>query len=358
MAGAWRSAACGGPGAGQRHAAPPLRADAQEHVRREPAAVDARLASNADRDRGLNNARSARGRRRRLRDYARGQLDRRGAGHGAEPAPVEFLDNAGLIDVLGVVAWSAGLRPLDPRARIPGRVNDQRAGLVRVRSSPGLVRLPGAPRSPRPGGVRGLPLTRAARDRRRLRRGAWASVLKADRRVDADRDGLGRGPSRAAPSRPDRRARGGFSNSLGVLVRSPALLEPRCGTARLRHPGRMLSGAIHGGLSRSASDSPRRGEPQHYRDVQTLRLGVPTEGDKTGYENKQCFEEAFSHFFGLGSIYPALAEPAGRGWSPVASVEQDKRLAKMALPDAGRLVGRPGSCSLPRRARVRLEFLG
>ena len=50
-------------------------------------------------------------------------------------------------------------------------------------------------------------------------------------------------------------------------------------------------------------------------DVKTLCLGVLTEGDKTGYEIKRCFEEAFSHFFGagFGSIYPALADLSRRG---------------------------------------------
>jgi hypothetical protein len=40
-------------------------------------------------------------------------------------------------------------------------------------------------------------------------------------------------------------------------------------------------------------------------DVKTLCLCVLTEGDKSGYEIKRCFEEAFSHFFstGFGSAY-------------------------------------------------------
>jgi hypothetical protein len=50
-------------------------------------------------------------------------------------------------------------------------------------------------------------------------------------------------------------------------------------------------------------------------DVKTLCLGVLTEGNKSGYEIKRCFEEAFSHFFvaGFGSIYPALAELSRAG---------------------------------------------
>ena len=62
-------------------------------------------------------------------------------------------------------------------------------------------------------------------------------------------------------------------------------------------------------------------------DVKTLCLGVLTEGDKTGYEIKRCFEEAFSHFFGagFGSIYPALAELSRQGLVTCRSVEQDKR---------------------------------
>lgn len=43
-------------------------------------------------------------------------------------------------------------------------------------------------------------------------------------------------------------------------------------------------------------------------DGKTIRLGVLTLGDKTGYETKKHFERAFGHFFvaGFGSIYPAL----------------------------------------------------
>ena len=62
-------------------------------------------------------------------------------------------------------------------------------------------------------------------------------------------------------------------------------------------------------------------------DVKTLCLGVLTEGDKTGYEIKRCFENGFSHFFGagFGSIYPALAELSRQGLVTCRSVEQDKR---------------------------------
>ena len=42
-------------------------------------------------------------------------------------------------------------------------------------------------------------------------------------------------------------------------------------------------------------------------DVKTLCLGVLTEGDKSGYEIKKHFEQAFRHFFG-----PALARSIRR----------------------------------------------
>ena len=62
-------------------------------------------------------------------------------------------------------------------------------------------------------------------------------------------------------------------------------------------------------------------------DVKTLCLGVLTEGNKSGYEIKRCFEEAFSHFFvaGFGSIYPALAELSRAGLVTCENVEQEGR---------------------------------
>ena len=64
-------------------------------------------------------------------------------------------------------------------------------------------------------------------------------------------------------------------------------------------------------------------------DVKTLCLGVLTEGDRTGYEIKQRFEEAFNHFFGagFGSIYPALAELTRRGLVTCESVETRRSTA-------------------------------
>ena len=96
-------------------------------------------------------------------------------------------------------------------------------------------------------------------------------------------------------------------------------------------------------------------------DVKTLCLGVLTEGDKTGYEIKQCFEEAFSHFFGagFGSIYPALAELSRQGLVTCRSVEQDKRPDKKvySLTAAGQRVLTEELMTTAPRHKVRSEFL-
>jgi PadR family transcriptional regulator, regulatory protein AphA len=96
-------------------------------------------------------------------------------------------------------------------------------------------------------------------------------------------------------------------------------------------------------------------------DVKTLCLGVLTEGDKTGYEIKRCFEDSFSHFFGasFGSIYPALAELTRQGLVTCRSVEQDRRPDKKVYsvtPEGRRaLVGE--LLATPPRHKVRSEFL-
>lgn len=96
-------------------------------------------------------------------------------------------------------------------------------------------------------------------------------------------------------------------------------------------------------------------------DVKTLCLGVLTEGDKTGYEIKRCFEDAFSHFFGagFGSIYPALAELSRQGLVSCRSVEQDKRPDKKvySLTAAGHRLLLEELMATPPRHKVRSEFL-
>jgi DNA-binding PadR family transcriptional regulator len=96
-------------------------------------------------------------------------------------------------------------------------------------------------------------------------------------------------------------------------------------------------------------------------DVKTLCLGVLTEGDKTGYEIKHSFEEAFSHFFGasFGSIYPALAELSRQGLVTCESVEQDKRPDKKvySLTERGRRVLVQDLMMTAPRHKVRSEFL-
>jgi PadR family transcriptional regulator, regulatory protein AphA len=96
-------------------------------------------------------------------------------------------------------------------------------------------------------------------------------------------------------------------------------------------------------------------------DVKTLCLGVLTEGDKTGYEIKRCFENAFSHFFvaGFGSIYPALAELSRRGLVTCRSVEQEGRPDKKiySITPEGERVLVDDLMSTPPRHKVRSEFL-
>jgi PadR family transcriptional regulator, regulatory protein AphA len=96
-------------------------------------------------------------------------------------------------------------------------------------------------------------------------------------------------------------------------------------------------------------------------DVKTLCLGVLTERDMTGYEIKQHFEQAFSHFFGAGygSIYPAMAELTRRGLVTCTSVEQEKRPDKKvySLTAAGRRLLVEELMETPPRHKVRSEFL-
>jgi DNA-binding PadR family transcriptional regulator len=96
-------------------------------------------------------------------------------------------------------------------------------------------------------------------------------------------------------------------------------------------------------------------------DVKTLCLGVLTEGDKSGYEIKRCFEEAFSHFFvaGFGSIYPALAELSRRGLITGENVEQEGRPDKKvySLTSAGERLLIDELLITPPRHKVRSEFL-
>ncbi len=65
-------------------------------------------------------------------------------------------------------------------------------------------------------------------------------------------------------------------------------------------------------------------------DVKTLCLGVLSMGDASGYEIRNVFEDAFSHFYvaGFGSIYPALAELTREGYATCENIEQEKRPAK------------------------------
>jgi DNA-binding PadR family transcriptional regulator len=96
-------------------------------------------------------------------------------------------------------------------------------------------------------------------------------------------------------------------------------------------------------------------------DVKTLCLGVLTEGDKTGYEIKRCFEDAFSHFFvaGFGSIYPALAELSRRGLVTSRGVEQEGRPDKKiySITPEGERALAAELAGTPPRHKVRSQFL-
>src|SRR5919106_2573222 len=96
-------------------------------------------------------------------------------------------------------------------------------------------------------------------------------------------------------------------------------------------------------------------------DVRTLCLGALTEGDRTGYEIKRRFEEAFSYFFGasFGSIYPALADLTREGLVTCTNVEQTKRPDKKvySLTPAGERALIDDLMATPPRHKVRSEFL-
>ncbi len=96
-------------------------------------------------------------------------------------------------------------------------------------------------------------------------------------------------------------------------------------------------------------------------DVKTLCLGVLTQGDKSGYEIKRCFEQAFSYFFvaGFGSIYPALADLRRRGLVTARSVAQERRPHKKIYritPEGERVLAEE-LLRTPARHKVRSEFL-
>ncbi len=96
-------------------------------------------------------------------------------------------------------------------------------------------------------------------------------------------------------------------------------------------------------------------------DVKTLCLGVLTERDQTGYEIKQHFEDAFSHFFvaGYGSIYPALADLTKRGLVDCTSIAQVKRPDKKvySITPRGRDALVEELMKTSPRHKIRSEFL-
>lgn len=96
-------------------------------------------------------------------------------------------------------------------------------------------------------------------------------------------------------------------------------------------------------------------------DVKTLCLGILTFGEASGYEIKQVFEDAFTHFYvaGYGSIYPALADLTRAGYVTVSNIEQEKRPAKKVygLTDSGREHFESALIATYPHHRVRSDFL-
>ncbi len=96
-------------------------------------------------------------------------------------------------------------------------------------------------------------------------------------------------------------------------------------------------------------------------DIKKLCLGILTMGESSGYEIKQVFEDAFSHFYvaGFGSIYPALAELAREGLVTVSSIEQEKRPAKKVygLTESGREAFTAALAETYPTHRVRSDFM-
>lgn len=96
-------------------------------------------------------------------------------------------------------------------------------------------------------------------------------------------------------------------------------------------------------------------------DIKTLCLGILTMGEASGYEIKQVFEDAFSHFYvaGYGSIYPALADLTRNGYITVSDIEQQKRPAKKVycLTQSGRESFNAALTDTHPHHRVRSDFL-
>jgi PadR family transcriptional regulator, regulatory protein AphA len=96
-------------------------------------------------------------------------------------------------------------------------------------------------------------------------------------------------------------------------------------------------------------------------DIKTLCLGILSLGEASGYEIKQVFEDAFSHFYvaSYGSIYPALADLTQAGHVTLANIEQEKRPAKKvyALTESGREIFNHALTETYPNHRVRSDFL-
>ena len=96
-------------------------------------------------------------------------------------------------------------------------------------------------------------------------------------------------------------------------------------------------------------------------DTRTLCLGVLSLGEMSGYDIKKCLEVSFRHFFqaSYGSIYPALAELARKGYVRVRTIAQEGRPDKKvySITPAGLEALRAELAGTEPRHRVRSEFL-
>jgi len=96
-------------------------------------------------------------------------------------------------------------------------------------------------------------------------------------------------------------------------------------------------------------------------DVKTVRLGLLTFGEASGYDLKKHFEASFDHFFstGFGSIYPALAALAEEGLASCTAVPQAGRPDRKVyrITPAGEAALREALATCEPTHKVRSELL-
>jgi DNA-binding PadR family transcriptional regulator len=96
-------------------------------------------------------------------------------------------------------------------------------------------------------------------------------------------------------------------------------------------------------------------------DIKTLCLGLLCNGDASGYDLKKQFESTFKHFYpaGYGSIYPSLADLAGRGLVDCREMPQEKRPDRKvySITEAGRQAFREALHAAVPEHKLRSEYL-